>query len=204
MTNKTVGGLALGCALLGTAGACERSAIRELEAAPPLGHVSIRSATPPLAMLSWSQDIVITVARDADASKLVDLRVFAGLQPGTTIEQAANKLGTPARAWSDGSGTWSEYRNQWGTVDVGCERPRSVPANNDSCNWRLYGHPTGAVRTVFGPAVVEQIEAGRKMTPRANHRTVTLRKWDHNAVVSADLAGERITRMMLHAYIVSQ
>lgn len=155
-------------------------------------------------MLSWSQDILITLVRDADASTLVDLRVFGGLQPGTTIEQAASKLGTPARAWSDDSGKWSEYRNQWGTVEVGCERPRSVPADDDSCNWRLYGHPTGAVRTVFGPALVEQIEAGRKMTPGAHYRTVTLREWDHNAVVSADLAGERITRMMLHAYIGNQ
>jgi hypothetical protein len=155
-------------------------------------------------MLSWSQDIMITLARDADVSTLTDLRVFAGLQPGTTIEQAASRLGAPARAWSDDSGTWSEYRNPWGMVQVVCERPLSVPASDVSCHWRLYARPTAALRSVFGPVVVEQIEAGRKMTPRANERTVTIRKWDHNAVVSADLAGERITRMMLHAYIVSQ
>jgi hypothetical protein len=155
-------------------------------------------------MLSWSQDIMITLARDADVSTLADLRVFAGLQPGTTIEQAASRLGAPARAWSDDSGTWSEYRNPWGMVQVVCERPRSVPASDVSCHWRLYARPAGAVRTVFGPAVVEQIEVGKKMTPGGFHRTVVLRTWDHNAVVDADLAGDRITRMMLHAYVANQ
>ncbi len=201
---KKVQALTLGCTVFVAASACERSAVREFDVAPPLGHVSSRSWTPPVAMLSWSQDIMITLARDADVSTLADLRVFAGLQPGTTIEQAASRLGAPARAWSDDSGTWSEYRNPWGMVQVVCERPLSVPASDVSCHWRLYARPTAALRSVFGPVVVEQIEAGRKMTPRANERTVTIRKWDHNAVVSADLAGERITRMMLHAYIVSQ
>jgi hypothetical protein len=31
-----------------------------------------------------------------------------------------------------------------------------------------------------------------------------LSSWDHNAIVDASLSGERITRMMLHAYIVKQ
>ena len=191
-------------AVLVAAIACERSAVRELDAAPPLGHVSMRSWTPPVALLSWSQDIMITLARDVDVSKLVDLRVFAGLQPGTTIEQAASKLGAPARAWSDDLGTWSEYRNQWGTLQVGCERSRSVPTSDTSCNWRLYAHPIGAISMVFGRAVVEQIEVGKRMTPRASHRTIMLWSWDHNALVDASLVGERITRMMLHAYIVNQ
>lgn len=204
MTNKHFRAVTLCCTLFAAATGCERSSVRELEAAPPLTHVSIRSSTPPVAVLSWSQDISITLARDADVPKLVDLRVFAGLQPGTTIEQAASRLGAPARAWSDDSGNWSEYHNQWGTVQVGCERPRSVPASDGSCNWRLFAHPSGAVPTVFGPAVLEQIEAGKKMTPRAKHRTVTLWRWDHNAVVDAILMGERITQMQLHAHIASQ
>lgn len=203
MTNKHARAVTLCCALSVAATACERSSVRELAAAPPLNHVSIRSSTPPLAVLSWSQDISITLAPDADVPKLVDTRIFLGLQPGMTIEQATSKLGPPARAWSDDSGNWSEYRNQWGTVQLGCERPRSVSASDASCNWRLYAHPTGALPTVFGPAVIEQIETAKKMTPRANQRSVTLWRWDHTALVDAILVGERITQMQLHAHIAS-
>jgi hypothetical protein len=185
-------------AVLVAAIACERSRVRDMDVAPPLSHVSITASTPPLAVLSWSQEIAITLARDANVRELVDLRVFNGLQPGTTIEQAKNQLGAPARAWSDESGTWCEYRNQWGTVHVGCERPRSVPATDGSCNWVLYAYPAGAI---FGRAVVEQIDAGKKMTPRASHRTVTLWRWDHTAMVNAMIEGERITQMRLQAYV---
>ena len=52
-------------------------------------------------MLSWTQDIAITLARDANLRELVDLRIFNGLQPGTTIEQATKQIGPPARAWSE-------------------------------------------------------------------------------------------------------
>ena len=108
-------------------------------------------------MLSWRQDVDITLARDADVRELVDLRVFNGLQPGTTIEQARSQIGAPARAWSDDSGTWREYRNEWGTP--------------------------------------------RKMTPRANDRTITLWRRDHTAIVGAFLERERITRMHLLAHV---
>ena len=122
MTSEHVRGTALCCAVLVGAMGCERSRVSEVDVPPPLTHVSIRASTPALAVFSWYQDIAITVARDADVRELVDLRVFNGLQPGTTIEQARSQIGAPARAWSDDSGTWCEYRNQWGTVQLGCER----------------------------------------------------------------------------------
>jgi hypothetical protein len=186
-------------AVLAAAIACERSRVREIDVVPPLSHVSIRASTPPLAVLSWRQDVDITLARDANVRELVDLRVFNGLQPGTTIEQARSQIGAPARAWADAAGTWCEYRNEWGTVQLGCERPRSVPATAASCNWVLYGHPVGTVPTIFGRAVVDQIEPAKKMTPRANDRTITLWRWDHTAIVGAFLERERIARMHLLA-----
>lgn len=187
----------LACTFLVSATACDRHRESDSDAALPLSHVKITAYTPPIAVFSWSQDIAITLARDARLSELVDTRIFDGLDPGMTIEQAQRQVGAAQRLWTDDRGRWAEYRNQWGTLEIGCERPQSVPANESACNWRVYARPNGNVDQVFARPITTQLDAGKKMIQRARYRTIILWTWDHTAILSALIEDERITKMQL-------
>lgn len=194
----------LACTFVVGATACERQRQTEADAPAPLQHVLITASTPPIAIFSWSQDIAITLARDARPAELVDTRVFDGLHPGMTIEQAQRQLGAPQRSWTDETGKWAEYRNEWGTVEIGCERPQSVPANGGTCNWRLYARPSGSVDKIFARPITSQLDLAKKMSPRARDRTIILWTWDHTAILSAIVKEERISRMQLFTRLTNQ
>jgi hypothetical protein len=159
--------------------------------------VKVTAYTPPIAVFSWSQDIAVTLARDARLSDVVDTRIFDGLDPGMTIEQAQSRIGAAQRVWTDGTGRWAEYPNHWGTLEIGCERSQSTPANQGFCNWRLYARPSGNVEKIFGQPIMIQLEPAKKMIQRASYRTIILWTWDHTAILSALIEGERLTKMQL-------
>lgn len=173
-----------------------------MKVAPPLSDVRITASTPPLFITSWYQDISITLEKRAAVSEVVDTRIFDGLRSDITNDQAEKQLGRPRRSWVDSSGTWSEYPNAWGTVEIGCERPQSVP-DEGTCNWRVCARPIGGPATILRRPILDQLEDARKMIPRAKYRNITLWRWDHVAMLNVLIEEDHAIRMQLLARIPS-
>jgi hypothetical protein len=107
------------------------------------------------------------------------LQMFSPLGAGVTLSEAQSRLGPPKAKRVDSYGVvWSEYRNEFGRLEVGEERAGSAERGAGVVGWRTYLEPSdGAPSRMFdtqiasaiSPAVVEILVSARQPHEHPRH-----------------------------------
>jgi hypothetical protein len=183
---------------------CERSEEKALPAAFPVTKVSVRAFTPFVGLSSWSQTVTLYVARETEIGSLVDLRVFGGLEPGITAEQAEARFGKANQTRTDTFGTtWYSYQTPLGHAEVGCDS-RTSPAEdgkevaNLPCWWSLYAYTDQPVSRILREPVLSQLRAAEQVRSKVSDRSIYLVDSEGAPILQVWLKEGRISTMRLY------
>jgi hypothetical protein len=139
----------------------------------------------------WVSHDKIDIKANPSLSELVDLNVFAGLQPGLTDTEAKLRFGPPTRITKDYSGTFYHYDINGRSVALAHLESSSMGATWE--DWCIYAYPKNPTTTdVFREPITSALKH------RSGDVVLMVFSGDRDMRVSANLKNGSLTEIRLY------